>query len=64
MKANIEIKKSFDTTAEFSKEWEKGDFEKFLSLEGEYLDRLGKTTEVKGDKGDSWTVTYTITLTK
>ena len=64
MDAKIEITKSFDDAKEFSKVWEKGDFEEFLKDEGNYLDRLGTITEGKGKNGESWTVTYKITLTK
>lgn len=64
MKATIEIKKSFDATTEFSKEWIANDFETFFRKEGEYLDMLALCTKVKGDDGDTWTVTYTVTLKK
>ena len=64
MKANITITKSFDDGKAFSKEWEQGDFEEFLKDEGEYLDRLANTVKEHGRNGYSFTVTYTVTLTK
>ena len=64
MKAKVEVKKSFDLGKEFSKVWKDGDFEEFFKGEGEYLDRLAKTLDSKGMMGDSYTVTYTVTVRK
>lgn len=64
MKAQVTINKSFDSSKEFSKAWEDGDFEKFFKDEGEYLDRLGNTLLEQGAKGEGFTVIYTVTLTK
>lgn len=62
MNAKIEISKSFDDGKEFSKQWDIGDFEQFFTEEGQYLDRLAGTAEVKGVAGDKFTVTYTVTV--
>lgn len=66
MKAQITIAKSFDFDdgKDFCKEWKDGDFEQFFKDEGEYLDRLGNTLLEQGAKGEGFTVTYTVTLTK
>lgn len=64
MEAKVMITKSFDEGKDFSKEWKTGDFEKFFQEEGEYLDRLGGILNEKGEQGDEFTVTYTVTLKK
>lgn len=64
MKATITIEKSFDENKKFGKEWEDGDIEEFLKDEGAYLDRLCKTLETKGVKGDEFTVTYVVNVRK
>lgn len=64
MKAKVTITKSFDKGKEFTKEWEPKDFAEFFADEGEYLDRLGNSLLEHGNKGDSFTVTYTVELTK
>ena len=64
MKGNVVIEKSFDDTAEFSKELEKGDFEEFFAEEGEYIDKLVETARTKGKKGDVFTITYTVTVSR
>ena len=64
MKATVTIRKSFDDEAEFSKEWERGDFEEFFEEEGAYLDRISSVASQKGKQGEGFTVTYTVTVTK
>lgn len=64
MKATIKIEKSFDGTQEFSKEWENGDIELFMKLEGEYVDKLCKVIVEKGHEGDDFEIIYKIKVTK
>lgn len=65
MKAKVTIYKSFDgEPREFTKEWNEDDFRQFLNDEGAYLDRLAKVLEERGKESDSFTVTYTVSLTK
>lgn len=64
MKAVVTIEKTFDDGKKLTKEWESGDFHEFFVEEGDYLDRLSKIVEDKGDEGDSFTVTYSVTVTK
>ena len=64
MRAIVTIKKSFDDTNQFSKDWKYGDLEWFFEEEGEYLDELCKLTEAEGKLGQGFTVTYTVTVTK
>lgn len=64
MKAVVTIEKTFDDGKKFTKEWTNGDFHEFFTEEGAYLDRLSKIVEDKGDEGDSFTVTYSVTVTK
>lgn len=62
MKASVKIGKSFDDGRSFKKDYEGGDFLEFFKDEGKYLDRLANILEDKGKSGDSFTVTYTVTL--
>ena len=64
MKAKVEIEKSFDKGKSFSKTWGKGDFKEFFNDEGKYLDNLCDILADKGKDGESFTVTYTVTVTK
>lgn len=64
MRAEVNITKSFDYGKTFTKDWKKGDFEEFFAHEGKYLDRLGRIAEVHGEPGETFTVTYTITVTR
>lgn len=64
MKAVVTIDKSFDEGKQFSKEWEAKDFEEFFRDEGKYLDNLSFILNLKGEPKDSFTVTYTVTVTK
>lgn len=64
MKAEVKIEKSFDNGKKFNKEYEQRDFFKFFRDEGLYLDCLCATMENKGKTGESFTVTYTVTVTK
>lgn len=66
MKATVKIEKSFDKgVAEFSKTNTKsGDLRTFFDDEGEYLERLNETLRKHGKTGDSFTVVYTVTITK
>ena len=63
MKAKVAITKSFDEGKEFSKEWAQNDFEEFFIEEGQYLDRLCNTMTEHGKKDESFTMTYTVTVT-
>lgn len=64
MKAMISIHKSFNESRVFSKEYEAGDFEEFLTKEGEYVDKLAKLTEEHAKEGEGFTVVYTVNLIK
>lgn len=65
MKALVEIEKSFDDEgSRFAKTYEAGDFKEFFKAEGGYLDNLSATAEKHGKAGDTFTVTYTVTVTK
>ena len=64
MKAVVTIEKTFDDGEKFMKKWTNGDFHDFFVGEGDYLDRLSKMLEDKGDEGDSFAVTYSVTVTK
>ena len=64
MNAKVRIEKSFDDDKRFSKELKNGDLEQFFTEEGEYLDRLAKILEAKGEYGEGFTVTYTVQVTK
>ena len=66
MKARVTITKSFDEERDFSKEWQKGDFEEFFQEEGVYLDQLSEVAKEKGKDGSGkmFTVTYTVTVEK
>ena len=63
MKAHIKQEKSFDKESHFVKEIKTGDMKKFFTLEGEYLERLCKIMEERGESGDKFTVTYTVEVT-
>lgn len=62
MNARIEINKSFDTVTAFSKEWGEGDFKEFFSREGQYLDRLAAVMREDAKEGETFTVSYTVTV--
>ena len=64
MKATVEIGKSFDDGAKFSKEYDVGDFVEFFKEEGAYLDRLTDTVKNRGADGEGFKVTYTVTIVK
>ena len=64
MLAMMTIEKSFDDGKKFSKEYEVGDFYTFLSEEGEWLDKLSEILSSSGSEGDSFEVTYTVSLSK
>lgn len=63
IKAKVTIGKSFDHGRAFRKEWSKGDFEEFFQKEGKYCDKLARVAELHGEPGESFTVTYTVTVT-
>lgn len=63
MKAKVEITKSFDAITAFGKEWENGDFSKFFAEEGQYLDKLVNVMREHAEKGETFTVNYTVTVT-
>ena len=62
MKAQVVIRKSFDESKQFSKEWQAGDFEQFFKEEGEYLDRLSKAASDRPESGKLFEITYTVTV--
>jgi len=62
MTGHVTIEKTFDEAKAFSKELENGDFETFFKEEGEYLDKLVGIMKEKGESGDEFTVTYTVTV--
>lgn len=64
MKATVEIEKSFDEGKRFSKDYKPGDLFEFMVEEGAYLDRLAAVLSDKGKPGESYTVTYTVKVTK
>ena len=64
MKATVEISKTFDDGAVFSKEYTDGDFAEFFTEEGAYLDRLTDTVKTRGSDGEGFTVTYTVKIVK
>ena len=64
MKAKVVIRKSFDESKQFTKEWHAGDFEEFFKEEGEYLDRLSGMVEKRPEQGQLFEVTYTVTVEK
>lgn len=63
MVAKVDIRKSFDDGRGFLKDWENGDFEQFFKVEGQYLDKLAVIMEEHAKEGDTFTVTYTVTVT-
>lgn len=62
--ATVAIAKSFDDGTEFEKAWENGDFQKFFSDEGEYLDGLSKVLDSEGNVGDEFEVIFMVSVTK
>lgn len=62
MIGKVNIEKSFDNSKLFSKSLEPGDFKKFFTDEGVYLDKLVGIMEDKAKDGDEFTVTYTVTV--
>ena len=60
MKILIDVSKSFDDNTEYFKDWNEGALEKFLRQEGVYIDTLAKALE----EGKSFTITYSINITK
>lgn len=64
MLARVNIDKTFDDGKAFKKEYAGGDFLTFFTEEGEYLDRLCGIMTDKAAPGESFTVTYTVTVSK
>ena len=62
MTARVKVEKSFDDGRTFTKELSGGDFREFFTDEGQYLDRLVDIVRIDGDDGDSFTVSYTVTV--
>lgn len=64
MEANIIVIKSFDSGTLYHKKVEVGDFETFFKDEGKYIDRLLTTLKENGKDGDSFEITYNVTVIK
>ena len=66
MKATVKIEKSFDVTGktEFSMEWEKGAFHEFFEDAGISLDAFTESTARHATRGESFTITFTVNVTK
>ena len=64
MIAQIVIENSFGEAKQFNKEYEVGDFKKFLNDEGEYIDKLAGILKEKGKNKDAFCIVYTVTLSR
>lgn len=62
MLAKVVIEKSFDSGKKFTKQWDSGDFQKFMEEEGEYLDRLATAMQSVGKDGDEFEVVYRVSV--
>lgn len=64
MKAQITVIKSFDDPKNYVKDIVKGDLPKFFSEESDYMETLCNTMNEYGNRGDEFTIVYTVTVRK